>query len=122
MNTTVSSSDILNAGILAVDDQMETCFLNGWKGNNLHRDLSVGLYTAVLGGKTQIKTPKGNVTIDSTKGTPNGKELRLRGLGMPVYAKKSKFGNLLVKVDIVLPEPLSEEEIVLFRKFAALRK
>jgi curved DNA-binding protein len=92
------------------------------KGNDLYRDLPVELYTAVLGGKTQIKTLKGKVTVTIPKGTPNGKELRLRGLGMPAYAKKNKFGNLLVKVDIVLPEHLSEEEMDLFRKLAALRK
>jgi curved DNA-binding protein len=92
------------------------------KGDDLHRGLPVELYTAVLGGKTQIKTLKGSVTVNIPKGTPNGKELRLRGLGMPVYAKKSEFGNLLVKVDIVLPEHLREEEIDLFRKLAAARK
>jgi curved DNA-binding protein len=92
------------------------------KGNDLHCDLPVDLYTAVLGGKTQIKTVKGKVTVNIPKGTPNGKELRLRGLGMPVYAKKNEFGNLRVKVDILLPEHLSEEEIDLFRKLAALRK
>jgi curved DNA-binding protein len=91
------------------------------KGNDLQRDLPVELYTAVLGGKTQIKTLKGKVTISIPKGTPKGKELRLRGLGMPVYGKKNEFGNLLVKVDVVLPEHLSEEEIELFRKLAALR-
>ena len=41
---------------------------------------------------------------------------------MPLYAKKNEFGNLLVKVDIVLPEHLSDEEIDLFGKLAALRK
>ena len=92
------------------------------KGNDLHRDLPVELYTAVLGGKTQMKTLKGNVTVNIPKGTPNGKELRLRGLGMPVYGKKNEFGNLLVKVDIHLPEHLGEEEMGLFRKLAALRK
>jgi curved DNA-binding protein len=91
-------------------------------GNDLHRDIPVELYTAVLGGKTQIKTVKGKVTVNIPKGTPNGKELRLRGLGMPVYAKKNEFGNLLVKIEIVLPENLSDEEIELFRKLAALRK
>jgi curved DNA-binding protein len=65
---------------------------------------------------------KGNVTVNIPKGTTNGKELRLRGLGMPVYPKKNEFGNLLVKVDILLPEHLSEEEIDLFTKLAALRK
>ena len=92
------------------------------KGNDLHRDLPVELYTAVLGGKTQIKTLKGRVTVNIPRGTPNGKELRLQGLGMPVYGKKNEFGDLLVKVDILLPEHLGEEEIDLFKKLAALRR
>jgi len=92
------------------------------KGNDLRRNLTVELYTAVLGGKTQIKTFKGKVTVNIPKGTPNGKELRLRGLGMPVYAKKNEFGNLLLKVDILLPEHLSDEEIDLFRKLAGRQK
>jgi len=91
-------------------------------GNNLHSNLPVELYTALLGGKTQIKTLKGKITVNIPKGTPNGKELRLRGLGMPVYAKKNEFGNLLVKVDIMLPENLSEQEMGMFRELAALRK
>jgi curved DNA-binding protein len=91
-------------------------------GNDLHSNLPVELYTALLGGKTQIKTLKGKVTINIPKGTPNAKELRLRGLGMPIYAKKNEFGNLLVKVDIVLPENLSEQEMSMFRELASLRK
>jgi curved DNA-binding protein len=91
-------------------------------GNDLHRDLPVGLYTAVLGGKTLIQTLKGKVAVNIPKGTPNGKDLSLLGLGMPVYGKKKEFGNLVVKVDIVLPEHLSDEEIDLFRKLTALRK
>jgi len=92
------------------------------KGDDLYCDLPVELYTAVLGGKTPIKTLKGKVAVNIPKGTPNGKELRLTGLGMPVYAKKNEFGNLLVKVAIVLPDHLSAQEIDLFRKLAALRK
>lgn len=91
-------------------------------GNDLHRDLPVALYTALLGGKAQIKTLKGRVTVNVPKGTANGKELSLRGLGMPVYGKKNEFGNLLVKVNIVLPELLSEQETALFKELAALRK
>ncbi|MCX6150322.1 MAG: J domain-containing protein [Ignavibacteriales bacterium] len=91
-------------------------------GNDLHSNLPLELYTALLGGKTQIKTLKGKVTINIPKGMPNGKELRLRGLGMPIYAKKNEFGNLLVRVDIVLPENLSEQEMGMFRELAVLRK
>ena len=92
------------------------------KGNDLRRDFPVGLYTAILGGKTQIRTLKGRATVNIPKGTPNGRELRLRGLGMPVYGRKNEFGDLLVKVDILLPDHLSEEAIDLFNKLAALRK
>jgi curved DNA-binding protein len=91
-------------------------------GNDLLRDLPVNLYTAVLGGKAEIKTLKGKITVNIPKGTSNGKELRLRGLGMPIYGKKGKFGDLLVKVDVVLPEHLGTEEMDLFGKLAGLRK
>ena len=62
------------------------------------------------------------VKVDIPKGTQNGKLLRLRGLGMPVYGKKSEYGSLFVKVVIQIPQHLSEEEIDLFRKLAALQK
>ena len=89
--------------------------------NDLHGVLPVELYTAVLGGKTQIGTFKGNVTVDIPKGTPNGKELRLPGLGMPVYSRKNEFGNLLVKVEIRIPDRLNDQELELFRRLVALR-
>jgi curved DNA-binding protein len=92
------------------------------KGNDLYRDLPVELYTALLGGKSTVKTLKGKVAVNIPKGTMNGTELRLRELGMPVYAKKKEFGNLLVRVDIVLPENLTKEETELFEQLAALRK
>jgi curved DNA-binding protein len=92
------------------------------RGYDLHRNISVDLYTALLGGKTQVKTLKSKVTVNIAKGTPNGKELRLRGLGMPVYAKKNEYGDMLVKVDVVLPEHLSEHEVELIKELSALRK
>jgi curved DNA-binding protein len=92
------------------------------KGNDLSCDLPVELYTAVLGGKSRIKTLKGIVKIDIPKETPNGKVLRLMGLGMPIYGRKNEFGNMYVKVVIRLPDHLSKEEIDLFKKLAALQK
>jgi curved DNA-binding protein len=89
--------------------------------DDLYQDLQVALYTALLGGKTQLTTLNGNVTVNIPEGTPNGKELRLRGLGMPVYGKKGERGNLLVKVDIVLPAHLSKAERELFGQLSQLR-
>ncbi|MGA2506458.1 MAG: J domain-containing protein [Chitinispirillaceae bacterium] len=92
------------------------------KGDDLHREIPVELYTAVLGGKVLVKTLKGAVKVDVPKETPNHKELRLRGLGMPVFGTQDEFGDLFVTVDIQMPEHLSQQEIDLFRKLSALRK
>jgi len=92
------------------------------KGNDLHCDMTVDLYTAVLGGKAQVKTLKGMVKVDIPGETQNGKVLRLRALGMPISGKKNEFGNLFVKIVVQIPQDLSEQEIDLFKKLAALRK
>lgn len=92
------------------------------KGNDLHRDVPVDLYTAVLGGKALVKTLKGAVKVAIPKETPNHKELRLRGLGMPVFGEKDAFGDLFVTIDTKLPDHLSLGETHLFEKLAALRK
>ena len=92
------------------------------KGNDLYCDRIVDLYTAILGGKTKIKTIKNIVNVDIPKETPNGKVLRLLGLGMPIYGTKNEFGNMYVTIAIQLPDHLSEQEIDLFKKLSALRK
>ena len=92
------------------------------RGNDLYSDRPVDLYTAVLGGKARIKTIKNTVNVDIPKETPNGKVLRLLGLGMPVYGTKNEFGNMYVTIVIQLPDHLNEQEIELFRKLSALRK
>jgi curved DNA-binding protein len=91
-------------------------------GDDLHGSLPVGLYTSVLGGKTRGKTMKGEVDVDILKGTSNGTVLRLRGLGMPVYGKKGQRGNLLMKVEVRMPENLSEKELDLFRQLETLQR
>ena len=54
-------------------------------------------------------------------GTQNGKTLRMKGMGMPVYKKKNESGSLYIKIHIDIPERLSEKEIELFKQLAALR-
>jgi curved DNA-binding protein len=92
------------------------------KGNDLYRNVPVGLYTAVLGGKALVKTLKGAVKVDIPKETPNHKVLRLRGLGMPVFGKNNEQGSLFVSVDIQMVDHLTRQEIELFEKLSILRK
>jgi len=91
------------------------------RGDDLYCIKTVDLYTAMLGGKTKIKTLKDTINLNIPKETQNGKLLRVAGLGMPIHGKKNAFGNLYAKMAINLPEHLSEQEIELFKRLSALR-
>ena len=88
---------------------------------DLHTTTEVDLYTAVLGGKLTIETLKGPMNINIPKETPNGKILRLKGLGMPVYGKAGSFGDLYIKLQVSLPVNLSPKETELFKQLSELR-
>lgn len=92
------------------------------KGDDLYTEKEVDIYTAILGGKIQVPTLKGPVMMDLPAETQGGKILRLKNLGMPKYKESEKFGNLYLKINLQIPEALSEEEKKLFRKLFELRK
>lgn len=89
------------------------------RGDDLYSEIPVDLYTMILGGKIQVDTLKGPVKITVPKETSNGKELRMKGLGMPTG--KGLYGDLYVKLNVRLPQNVSEEERTLFQKLASLR-
>lgn len=91
------------------------------KGDDLIYKAEVDLYTAILGGKVTIPTMTNSIKVSVPKGSKSGKSLRLKGKGMPVYGKTEQFGNLLVKLKIVLPKNLSDEEERLFKQLQRLR-
>jgi len=88
------------------------------KGDDLYVTAPVDVYTAVLGGKAAVKTLKGEIKVDVPARTDNGKTLRLKGLGMPLYDRPGEYGNLYVVVELHLPSHLSEKEMELFRQLA----
>ena len=90
-------------------------------GDDLTYTAQVDLYTAVLGGKIEVNTMTGLVKMPIPKGSETGKVLRLKGKGMPMYGKTKEYGNLLVKLKVVIPKDLSAEEEALFQKLKAIR-
>jgi curved DNA-binding protein len=90
-------------------------------GDDLMYTANIDLYTAILGGKIDVYTMTGKVKMAVPKGSATNKTLRLKGKGMPKYGKPDQYGDLLVKLNVVLPENLSKEEEVLFEKLRALR-
>ncbi len=90
------------------------------KGNDLYADILVDIYTAVLGGKAEFSSYKGNVKVEIPKGTQCGKVLRLQGMGMPWYSDNSKHGDLYLRVKVEIPQNLTQKEINLYRELQQL--
>jgi DnaJ-class molecular chaperone len=83
-------------------------------GNDLRLDLPVTLYEAVLGGKVRVPTLDGAVEIAIPAGTSSGRTFRLKGKGFP---GKDGTGDLLVTVQLVLPEGGDGDLEALMRKW-----
>ncbi len=91
------------------------------QGDDLILQRTVDLYSAVLGEKITIPTMTGPVNVALQPGTSSGQTLRLRGKGMPLYDDPNRYGDLLVRVQVDLPQNLSEEERRLFEQLRDLR-
>jgi len=90
------------------------------KDGELFYNLDVDLYTAVLGGKEEIKTLDGKkISINIPEGTESEKILRLKKLGLQ---KDNEGGDLFVKIHVTIPKNLSDKEKKLFKELSKLRK
>ncbi len=92
------------------------------QGDDLYTDVTVDLYTAVLGGEVRVPTPTGDVMLTIPAGTQPGQTFRLRGRGMPKLGHPEQHGDLYVRVKVEIPRQLSPRERELFEQLAALRR
>jgi molecular chaperone DnaJ len=90
------------------------------QGDDLLTSIPVPLAVAVLGGEVQVPTPKGKLALKIPPETQNGRIFRLAGQGMP-HLGKSTSGDLLARVNVILPTRLTEKEKELFRQLGQLR-
>jgi curved DNA-binding protein len=91
------------------------------KGNDLFVDAPVSVSKAALGGEQIVNTLSGKIKVKIQPETQNGKMLRLKGKGFPVYNHPGQHGDLYIKTILHLPEKLTDKEKDLFRQLAALR-
>lgn len=85
------------------------------KGDHIYMEIPVDLFTALLGGKQKITALSGDLNIAIPEGTQNGKQLRIKGKGMPFYGKTG-YGDLIVKLNVNMPKKLTHEQKVLVLK------
>jgi len=90
------------------------------RGDNLYVDVAVPLMVAVLGGEVQVPILTGKLALKIPPETQNGRTFRLSGQGMPHLGNSSR-GDLLAKVNVILPAKLSAEEKKLFEQLRQLR-
>lgn len=76
------------------------------EGLNVHSEIEITPWVAVLGSQIQIQTLAGNVSMTIPPNSRSGTRLRLKGRGLPGAPK----GDQYVTLRIQIPETLSPEE------------
>jgi molecular chaperone DnaJ len=91
--------------------------LFGRRGRNLTLTVPVSYAEAALGTTLTVPTLTDQVTLRVPEGTPSGRTFRVRGRGVP-GGKKDATGDLLVTVEVAVPEKLSEEQRAVVEELA----
>ena len=87
-------------------------------GHDLYCRAPVSIVTAALGGAIDVPTlDGGRAKASIPEGTQSGKQIRLRGKGMPVLRGGGLSGDLYVEVVVETPVKLSKHQKELLRAF-----
>jgi DnaJ-class molecular chaperone len=75
-------------------------------GDDIVAEVPITLDEAVLGGKVEVPTISGRVSVTVPPGSNTGQTLRLKGQGIK---RGAKAGDHLVKLSVVMPERIDED-------------
>ncbi len=87
------------------------------EGDDLHCVLPISFPQAALGTELQIETLEGPATIKIPEGTQSGREIKLRGKGVPHLNSHGK-GDLVVEVRVATPSKLNKAQRELLRQLS----
>ena len=85
------------------------------EGSDLHYDLDLAPWEAVIGTSLSVPTLDGSVNIKIPSGTKSGGKLRVRGRGLKT---KETAGDLIVTTRVQVPTNPSADETSLWEKIA----
>jgi molecular chaperone DnaJ len=94
----------------------------GRTGRNLTITVPITFPEAALGTTITVPTLEGKVTLKVPAGSQSGKVLRVRGRGVPAGNGRNAGspGDLLVKLEVLVPTDLSEEQRAAVESLAAV--
>ncbi len=90
------------------------------EGADLHYEVLLAPWEAVLGKKIEIKTLDGSANLNIKPNTQAGTVLRLRGLGLP--KDDARRGDLYATVAVEIPASVTDDEKKLWEELAAKSK
>ena len=77
------------------------------------------MVTAALGGELRVPMMDGEMKVVSVpEGTQSGKQIKLRGKGMPVLRSRD-HGDLYIQVSVETPQKLTARQKELLKEFEA---
>ncbi|MGF1554416.1 MAG: molecular chaperone DnaJ [Paracoccaceae bacterium] len=89
-------------------------------GTDLHCRIPVPMTTAALGGEIEAPLLDGGRTrVKVPAGVQSGKQLRLRGKGMPALQRAGQQGDLYIELAVETPVNLTARQKELLREFDA---
>ena len=107
------------AGDLMVTVHVTPHAFFGRRDQHLTVTVPVTFAEAALGAQVGVPTPDGPVTLKVPAGTTTGRTFRVRGRGVPGKAPGSAAGDLLVTVEVAVPQKMSSEARKALEAFAA---
>jgi curved DNA-binding protein len=84
------------------------------EGLDIHMDLPISMYEALLGTKVDVPTLDGPVTMSIPPGTSSGAKLRIKERGIHRGAEK---GDQYSIVKVMVPKSIDEEDKKVIQKF-----
>jgi len=106
-------------GNLVIEVEVEKHQFLERDGNDLIYKMKLPITTAILGGKRNIPTLETDVAISIKPHTKNGDILRLKHKGLT--DQRNVDGDLLVVVNIEVPEKITKKEKELLEKLAEMK-
>jgi len=90
-------------------------------GNDLHTQVTIDVFKAILGGEVEVGIMTGNVLLTIPPGTQPEQVFRVAGRGMPQLKNSEIKGDLYVRVKVQIPKRLNARQKSLLEEAARLK-
>jgi curved DNA-binding protein len=90
-------------------------------GDDLHTNVTIDVFKAILGGEVEVKTLSGKVVLTIPAGTQPEQVFRVAGRGMSVVKRPQAFGDLYVHLKVQVLRQLTARQRSLLEEAAKLK-